>query len=775
MSNYEIERINLTLLKENKTIFEQRKDNFINSTYQNFKTSYICACSDPYVKRMERELNKLYEKIEKGYVSIEKWWQEYNSNVEGIENALSSNNRNSISEWNINSFIAQKFSELEDNTVITNSFSSALSSGNIVFANQKVDTKIDFFDRIINNYSKNFDESTNNIWAFAMFKATAATVTSKIAYSLSVIEGGFKFIEGLADAATITGTVYGTAILAIPDLLYLTYGKITGEEKDSLIKMMWEKSKSFRQTEYVGNFFDKMYKNTKVGQFISENTIGFKYVRKTGGFVGEWAPSFIIPSTMTTKVSSGGSKILSIGSKNGIKVSSLLNKVKSSALEGLQEYEKFSNLIDDLFRTGVKKFGSCANKYGSEILKNIKLPKIKVNPIARINNIFEQLRADNNFINLKSKKGAINLEIFDVFNLKKLRKEKNIDQTQKKEVIKNVLPEKFIDHYLQNMNYYLQKGETLNQYLKRKKVAVVELNNKLDAAVYFGDSKLYLFEKSKELLNSNRLSVGEKNILNMICNKYSKMSMGDIDVSDMLNDIGKYLTNDEIDIALNFANNGLAEKMASKYTYGQKASIFNYTARGGFRINAYLNDTNLFNDPRRARDVYRSMSEIQDEISGVKIMENKNDNRYNKIFNSRQGDIVQCLDSVISSAKYKNPIITYRGTRELFSNGVKIDPTFLKPGQVIRPGGGYSSSSVIPENSYSHSPLKIGKGYNIVMKILVPSNSGSGAYIENIAGITNYGQTEMVLKRNANLIVTDAPYFEMINGEWKVIIETVIK
>ena len=82
MSNYDTLQINMTLLKQNKSIFEQRKRNFVNNTYSTFKSSYINSCSDNYIRQMKKELDDLYLKIEKGYSSIDKWWTEYNNEVE---------------------------------------------------------------------------------------------------------------------------------------------------------------------------------------------------------------------------------------------------------------------------------------------------------------------------------------------------------------------------------------------------------------------------------------------------------------------------------------------------------------------------------------------------------------------------------------------------------------------------------------------------------------------------------------------------------------------
>ena len=88
MSNYDTIHINMTLLKQNQTIFEQKEKDFHNRTYSTFKSSYLNNSSDIYVRQMSNELNILYNKISKGYALINKWWSNYNDSVLNNEELL---------------------------------------------------------------------------------------------------------------------------------------------------------------------------------------------------------------------------------------------------------------------------------------------------------------------------------------------------------------------------------------------------------------------------------------------------------------------------------------------------------------------------------------------------------------------------------------------------------------------------------------------------------------------------------------------------------------
>lgn len=744
-------RINTEMLKENQSIFKQSANNFNNRAYSTFKSSYLNNSSDSYVRQMSRELNTLYNKISKGYTLINKWWSDYNQEITTNEKLLNIKCASTIDP---------------DKAKITASFSSVINRGDFSSSKTTVSSSFVSMANIVNEVAIDsqvgIDEidpkelarmasarvlATNSLLleiinnnkslgeeVLDAFKKTAATYAT---FSVSVFEGLGKFFEGLVDLGRMATTAFATPKLLLGDLIGGTISLASGKEWKSRTKMAWQDTMGFVAKDHVGNFFDNLYENNPVFKTLKANTPGFKYVRGAGCIIGEWVPDIALT------VLSGGSYSGVIAAKKGVTLSTKAPKVlkglKTLGSKAIKGYEYLNNIPDKIFLTGAKKIGTLGNKLSSNILKNISFPKIFSN------------------INVRSQKGFLRIP-FTKSQLKKNIKNANTVHKQEAEAIND---------WIKNKEYYLKQGETLKKYLKNRNISVVQLKNKDDVINYFGDSKLYLLQKLKQLESSSNLPNTDRQILSHLRTKYENVSISDLDVPEMMNNLSKYLTKSELNKALDLANNGLCEKMASSYSYKQKAAIHNYTAMGGFEINGWLN--NASRGSRRFRDMYKDINDIQDRISGAHV---KN-LRFNKDLPSSEGSILDYLDSVISSANYDKPIETYRGLKSLYSNGIKIDPAKLKPGDVIEAGPGYSSSSVIPENSYSHSSNKT--GYDIVLKTIVPPNSGTGVYIENISGISNYGQTEMLLKRNPKFIITDAPYIENINGTLKTVLECVIQ
>lgn len=316
-----------------------------------------------------------------------------------------------------------------------------------------------------------------------------------------------------------------------------------------------------------------------------------------------------------------------------------------------------------------------------------------------------------------------------------------------------------LDDYLINLQYYSSKGISIEEYLLNNGIKLSQADTKLAAADVFGDSKLYMLETAESVLKSGNLSATQQQELASILTKYNHSRVGNLDLVTMANELSPFLSSDQMQHTMNLANTGISDTMG--YSNEQLASIFNYTACGGFEINSWLNDINLPNSSKKARDVFREVSDIQDAISGYGP---------NRIFPSSQGDILDCLDSVISSTNYGEAIVTYRGVRELYDLNTKIDCSNLKVGDTFG-SSGYQSSSVVFENCYGYSKSDT----NIILKIIVPPNSGTAAYIENVTGVTNYGQMEMLIKRDAIMTVVGDLEFVNINGIIKTIIPVIVQ
>ena len=321
---------------------------------------------------------------------------------------------------------------------------------------------------------------------------------------------------------------------------------------------------------------------------------------------------------------------------------------------------------------------------------------------------------------------------------------------------------KTIKSYVENIKEHSSNGTTIEEYCYNNGIDILKMNDKISVAKELGDSKLYLLESTKEVLKNGNLSETKRKNLSNILKSYEKESVGNIEVTDMLTDLQNYLSKEQIDKAIDLAQTGTVDSLASKYTQEQLNAIFNYTKCGGFEINAWLNDIDTPGRPGiKARDSFKNISEIQDAVSGY---------RGNRILDSNSADILNEIDSLISSTNYDKAITTYRGVKELWDVNRQIDVKNLKVGDSFS-SEGYQSSSVVFDNCYGVTKSDT----NIILEIIVPPNSGTAAYIENITGVTSYGQMEMLIKRNAKMTVADNIRFVEIDGQMKTIVPVIVE
>ncbi len=342
-----------------------------------------------------------------------------------------------------------------------------------------------------------------------------------------------------------------------------------------------------------------------------------------------------------------------------------------------------------------------------------------------------------------------------------------IDQAIKSAPVRQLSQgEILVKNYLDNLQEMQNQGISLQAYLKQNGIDTITLGSKMDAAIYLGDSKLYIIESAKnhrsELFRANALTPEFNDQLEQVLKKYGG-SAGNIDIVDMLNDFAPFLTDAQKQTAINLANNGVADSLARAATPEQLNSIFNYTRCGGFEINAWLNDTTFSTSTglRNARESFSSIDDIQNLISGL--------HGKNRIFTTADGSILKGLDDFIASASYDDAIVTYRGLKDLYDGHVKIDVDSLKVGSSFSTAG-YQSSSIVEAMNYGMKQ----NDHNIILQIVVPPNSGKAAYIENVTGVGNYGQMEMLIQRNATLTVVGDVEKTVVNGVEKTIIPVVI-
>lgn len=139
--------------------------------------------------------------------------------------------------------------------------------------------------------AENFWNTTFLPWANEVGSATLQAIKKTGAtvgiVRISLVEGVGKFGESLVDAGAILGTGVNSITTGIADGIQAINGLITGEEWTSMTKSMWNDTMDFVKTDHVGDTFDKFYQNTKVGQALKENAVGFDITRGLGNAVGE--------------------------------------------------------------------------------------------------------------------------------------------------------------------------------------------------------------------------------------------------------------------------------------------------------------------------------------------------------------------------------------------------------------------------------------------------------------------------------------------------------
>lgn len=111
----EISKYNISILKNYKNDFSNERNNFISSTYNTFLNSYLSSCSDSIVQIMFSKLKGNYQNIDSKYSAIEKWWDNYLNDAEGLENVLANNaGPGCIREASLSNYVNSIMIELSD-------------------------------------------------------------------------------------------------------------------------------------------------------------------------------------------------------------------------------------------------------------------------------------------------------------------------------------------------------------------------------------------------------------------------------------------------------------------------------------------------------------------------------------------------------------------------------------------------------------------------------------------------------------------------------------
>lgn len=319
--------------------------------------------------------------------------------------------------------------------------------------------------------------------------------------------------------------------------------------------------------------------------------------------------------------------------------------------------------------------------------------------------------------------------------------------------------------YVKYINYFNGEGVSIFDFYKSFGIDTKVLSSSMKMAEFFGDKKLFLLESLKQKMNGLSVESSEYDEILKLVSKYSKMPVADIDVTQLELEAEKFISSTDLSKYSNLKTNYILNDV--NCTYEELASIFNYTNCGGYEINVWLFDGSL--QGVKARWKYKSIYDIQNLISGYEWSDGLYVHK-NKVFYSMDGDILEQLDTIIKKGNYEDAIITFRGVKELYNDDVRLNIDDLRVGDSFS-SGGYQSSSVLFEKCFGVTNDDI----NNILQIIVPPNSGVGAYIENISGCPNYSQAEFLIKRNAKMTVVGDIYKTIINGVEKTIIPVVVQ
>lgn len=113
---YDVNNINLNIIKQYKSNLLSEKNGFINKTYNTFLSSHLNTSSDAYVKLIVSKLDVLYKDINDSYDSILKWFNDYIENASSLESFLSGN----FGLANINESVLRNYVDSKLNVDIEN-------------------------------------------------------------------------------------------------------------------------------------------------------------------------------------------------------------------------------------------------------------------------------------------------------------------------------------------------------------------------------------------------------------------------------------------------------------------------------------------------------------------------------------------------------------------------------------------------------------------------------------------------------------------------------
>ena len=234
MASYTTNIINISLLKQYKSSFTQEKNRFNNTSYKTFSSSYLKTCSDSNIKRMSNTLDSIYKKIQKGYNSIDKWWEAYNNNAEGLENSLSNCNLSGITKSSLRAFVSANLIDLpnyKNNLTSSFNYNQIVSSFNSKFSNNSVGVSSSFTP--VNNVSKSVSDKkvesyVSKINNFDLIGNVGAVATSANSRINGWVDNAIEDVTGLFEETKAKVTKFGNNVKSKVD-------EVVGNAKQSLI------------------------------------------------------------------------------------------------------------------------------------------------------------------------------------------------------------------------------------------------------------------------------------------------------------------------------------------------------------------------------------------------------------------------------------------------------------------------------------------------------------------------------------------------------------
>lgn len=266
-------KINVSILKSYEKDFKSELNNFNNKTYTTFSSSYLKNCSDAYVRRMSNELQTLYDKVKKGYQNIDKWWVDYNANVEGLENYLSDNgSAGAISESSIRNSVNQLPNLKKYNLKFAGIIPASMvgTSYNTAFANNSVVSAVDPFSSLYSDYrvsEVNASKVVNNDNVVDQIDEAISTASASVVSWAKNIGSNINnfFVSTGAKISSFGETVVSKASEVIEDVdnLFDETKAYVANKAESL----WDKTTEWWNdtTQKVDNWFDEVGTNISNG------------------------------------------------------------------------------------------------------------------------------------------------------------------------------------------------------------------------------------------------------------------------------------------------------------------------------------------------------------------------------------------------------------------------------------------------------------------------------------------------------------------------------